>query len=94
MGEFNRTGTFLNTEQIKEVGEAYRTAQNTPMIALSSAQALSGNDFASRAWKTFHRLLYDYALAEGLPEIQGWYGLDIETGEVLGPDSNHADLPD
>lgn len=85
MSDYTRTGTFLNAEQIAKVGEAYQTASTTPVIALSSAQALSGNDFASRAWKTFHRLLYDYALAAGLPEIEGWYGLDMESGEVLGP---------
>lgn len=94
MGEFNRTGMFLNTEQIAEVGEAYHTAENTPVIALTSAQGLSGRDFASNAWMRFHRLLYDFALAEGLPEIEGWYGLDMTNGEVLGPGSNHADLPD
>ncbi len=85
MSDFTRTGTFLETDQIAEVKAAYLQASNTPVIALSSAQALSGGDMASRAWMRFHRLLYDFALAEDLPEIQGWYGLDMESGEVLGP---------
>ena len=82
---FTRTGTFLNDEQLVEVAVMYHAAENTPVIALSSAQGLSGNDFASRAWMSFHRLLYDFALAAGLPEIEGWYGLDMKSGEVLGP---------
>lgn len=85
MSDFTRTGTFLNAEQIAKVGKAYRQASTTPVIALSSAQALSGKDFASQAWMRFHRLLYDFALAAGLPEIEGWYGLDMKSGEVLGP---------
>ncbi len=82
---FTKTGTFLTAEQIEKVREAYHEAETTPVIALSSAQALGGQDFASQAWMRFHRLLYDFALVQGLPEIEGWYGLNMKSGEVLGP---------
>ena len=85
MSDFERTGKFLTAEQIGVVREAYHEAETTPAIALSSAQALGGQDFASQAWMRFHRLLYDFALAQDLPEIKGWYGLDMKSGEVLGP---------
>ena len=85
MSDFTRTGEFLEADQIEEVKEAYQQASTTPVIALSSAQALSGNDMASRAWMRFHRLLYDFALAKGLPEIEGWYGVETTSGEILGP---------
>ena len=85
MSDFTRTGTFLEADQIAEVKAAYLSASNTPVIALSSAQALSGNDMASQAWMRFHRLLYGFALAKGLPEIEGWYGVETTSGEILGP---------
>ena len=86
MSGYTKTGKFLDADQVTEAKEAYHEASNTPMIALSSAPGLSGNDMASRAWMRFHRLLYDLALATGLPEIEGWYGLDTTSGEILGPE--------
>lgn len=83
---FKRTGTFLEEDIKEKVVEAFVEAQNTPVIALSSGQALSGRDLASQARDRAFKLLYDEAVAAGLPEIEGYYGLDSESGEVLAPE--------
>jgi hypothetical protein len=44
---------------------------------------LAGPDLASMAWKNAKDRLYKYCLAHGLPEITGYYGIDLQTGEVL-----------
>ena len=43
----------LTTEELTELMELYKAAQNTPVIALSVADGLAGRDFASQAYKRF-----------------------------------------
>ena len=77
MSDLTKTGTFLTADQIEQVGWAYFTARSKSTHSPRLAYFL--------ALMNFRRLLYDFALAQGLPEIEGWYGLDMKSGEVLGP---------
>lgn len=65
-----KTGKKLTTEQIIAV----KALLNTPLIALQCGPPASPQ-------KTVH----DYALAAGLSEIRGYYGADLETGDILRP---------
>ncbi len=78
-----RLNIFATDEEKKELAELLKTAQATPAIALSSAQALVGEDFASQAWKRVNKRCHAIALLHGLPEIPGFYGCDISTGEFI-----------
>lgn len=78
-----RLNIFATDEEKKELGELLKTAQTTPAMALSSTQALAGNDFASLAWKRVNERCHKIALSHGLPEISGFYGCDLETGEFV-----------
>ena len=76
------TGVFANEEEIKKAFQLAKDAANTPMIALSSADALSGNDFATRAWKSAQEYCHALAIKKGLPEIPGFYGMK-QDGEFV-----------
>jgi len=52
-------------------------------MGLDDPLGLAGPDLASMAWKNAKDRLYKYCLAHGLPEITGYYGIDLQTGEVL-----------
>jgi hypothetical protein len=80
----NYTGKFATTEETKEIQDLIQKAQSTPVIALSTRDALSGNDFATRAWRQAKEGVHEMALAHGLPEIAGFYGA-TEEGEFVGP---------
>lgn len=78
-----RTGKFATKLEVKKIIKEYQKAQNTPCIALTSASALGGRDFASLAWQNFYDFLSKIARKHGLPKITGQYGLDTKTGEFL-----------
>ncbi len=62
------TGIKLTTEQI----EAVTKAQHTPLMKI-------GGQWPESPKERVHR----FALANGLPEIPGYYGADLETGEII-----------
>lgn len=78
-----RLKIFATDEEKKELAELMKTAATTPAIALSSAQALTGQDFASQAWERLFKRCHAIALSHGLPEIPGYYGCDTSTGEFV-----------
>lgn len=81
--DVKRLNVFATDEEKKELVELMKTAQTTPAIALSSAQALAGEDFASQAWKRVFERCHAMALSHGLSEIPGYYGCDTSTGEFV-----------
>jgi hypothetical protein len=76
------TGIFANKEEIEELQGLAKTAQDTPVIAFSSEHALKEGGLSGQAWKRVHEKCYKTALAHGLPEIEGYYGLTQE-GEFV-----------
>ena len=78
------TGIFATAEELAGIKELLRKAQTTPVIALSSRDALAGNDFSSRAWRRVEEKVHEVALSHSLPEIRGFYGMTVE-GEFVEP---------
>jgi hypothetical protein len=72
------TGIFATEEEKNECQSLAKAARQTPMIKLSSSQPF----FSETAWKRVHKAVYKAALAHGLPEIEGYYGMD-EAGEFV-----------
>ena len=62
------TGKFLTQEEIKSV----TAALNTPYIIVGGMPPPSPQ-----------KLVHSMALAKGLPEIPGYYGADLSTGEIV-----------
>lgn len=63
-----RTGVFATTEEIT----ALKASIGQPLIALQTGMPESPQQMAHR-----------YALAHDLPEITGYYGCDLRTGEFV-----------
>lgn len=63
-----RTGVFATPEEVVIL----KAAASAPLIMLQAGMPESPQ-------KKAHR----YALAHGLPEITGYYGIDLRTGEFL-----------
>lgn len=63
-----RTNVFATEEELKSL----KSRVNQPAIVLQAGSPPSAAELA-------HRL----ALEHGLPEITGYYGCDLETGEFL-----------
>ena len=77
------TGVFATKDELDTLKKAATTAANTPVIALTSADALSGNDWASVAHRNVQKACHMLALEHGLPEITGYYGIRLDTGEFV-----------
>lgn len=78
-----RTGVFASEEETKRAVDLYQQAMRTPVIALSTEHALKDGGFAGQAWDIMHQTVHGYALAHGLPEITGYYGLDTANREFI-----------
>jgi hypothetical protein len=63
-----RTGVFADAKEIASI----KNAAAMPLIALNAGMPPSPREVA-------HRI----ALAHGLPEVSGYYGIDLTTGEFL-----------
>ena len=68
MGGMTRTGTFATQDQVAQM----RAAMDTPYIIVGGVAPRSPQEVA-----------HSCALAAGLPEIQGYYGCDLATGEFV-----------
>lgn len=79
------TNVFASEDEIKQVKEAVQRAQSTPVIAFSSRHALEEGGLSGQAWKDAKELCHEFALAHGLPEITGYYGMTNE-GEFVKTD--------
>ena len=72
-----RLGKFCTEAQKKELLGLLRTAQSTPVMKLST----NSPSFAETACR--REACHKYALGAGLPEIEGFYGCDLATGEFV-----------
>ena len=52
-----RVAVKLNEEDRKELTALYQIAQTTPMIAMSSKDALEGKDFSTLAWNRVRKFM-------------------------------------
>jgi len=77
-----QTNVFATDDEVKKLKELLHRAQTTPVIAFSSAHAMSGGA-SGDAWQRVKERCHGAALAHGLPEIPGFYGCDLETGEFV-----------
>ncbi len=65
-----RTGKFATAAEIAAIKET----ANTPLIALQCGMSETPLQHAHRV-----------AIGHGLPEITGYYGIDLKTGEFIAP---------
>ncbi len=72
----NNTGVYATNEELEKVKLLVEEAERTPVILIGYSD-LSGN-----AWQRVKEKCHEYALAHGLPEIIGYYGLS-EKGEFI-----------
>jgi hypothetical protein len=72
------TGVFATDEERNKCQELAKQAASTPVITISSNLP----SFAETAWKRTNEAVYTAALAHGLPEIEGYYGMTPE-GEFV-----------
>lgn len=63
-----RLGVFATKEQLEDL----KGLQGAPYLVFAGREPRD-------PLKTAHR----YALEQGLPEIEGYYGCDLETGEFV-----------
>jgi hypothetical protein len=73
-----RLGVFLTDEERLMATDAATHAARTPVISFGS-----GPDMASVAWRHAQEMVHRFALRHGLPEIPGYYGADLQTGELI-----------
>jgi hypothetical protein len=78
-----RTGIFATIEETTELKKLADEARQTPVIAFSSAHALERGGLSGEAWDLVHHTCHKYALAHGLPEIGGYYGIDCSNREFV-----------
>ncbi len=76
------TGVFATEDEKNECFAEAKKASETPVIAFSSQHALKEGGLSGQAWKATKELCHKYALAHGLPEIEGYYGMS-GTGEFV-----------
>jgi len=77
----NKTGVFATKEETEELQKLAKEAAATPVMGLSSAHMMRGG-FAGDARKILMDKCYAIAKKHGLPDIEGYYGLD-EKGEFV-----------
>lgn len=76
------TGVRAKETEIEELKDLLSRARNTPVITLSMAQAIAGG-LSGDAQTIMLERCHEIALSHGLPEIEGFYGCDLATGEFL-----------
>lgn len=64
----NRTGVFATAEEIANI----KAAVNTPVMMIGGVMPQSAQQVA-----------HAYARAHGLPEVPGYYGIDLTNGEFV-----------
>ncbi len=69
------TNVKCSVEELAEIQQLSKQAAATPVMATSVAAGLAGRDFASLARKRCLERCHELALAHGLPEIPGYYGV-------------------
>lgn len=72
-----KTNVKATSEEIEELQKLASEASRTPAILLFGRHDLAGD-----AWKRAQQKCHELALAHGLPEISGFYGIDND-GEFV-----------
>ena len=72
----------VDAEELKELSKLAKAAANMPVMALSVRDGLEGRDFAATARERMMKRCHEIALAHGLPEIPGYYGITSD-GEFV-----------
>ena len=80
-----KTGIFATTEEKEILAKEVKQAMATPVIAFSSEHALEKGGLAGEAWQAVREHCHKIAIGHGLPETEGFYGLDVE-GEFVTTD--------
>ena len=83
MSGYTRTKVFASDVETQQISDLAAVASTTPVIAVRSAHGLESGGMAGDAWRRVNETIYEYALAHGLPEVEGFYGFDPPTGEFL-----------
>ncbi len=65
------TGVFATDKERDECQNLAQEASRTPVMTLSSNMP----SFSAIAWERVNKTVYTAALAHGLPEIEGYYGM-------------------
>ncbi len=69
------TSVYATEDEMARVSAAALRAASTPVIAFSSRHAMEEGGLSGQAWKSAKVLCHELALAHGLPEIPGYYGM-------------------
>ncbi len=80
-----RTGVFATEEEAERLGRLARDTAKTPVIAVPDGQG-GLLDASGLAREHLYKAVHAAARAHGLPEVPGWYGLDLGTREFLRSD--------
>ena len=65
-----RLNVFATTEEIEHI----KFCANAPLLYLSGGKRMT---------ESAHQAAHNAALAHGLPEIAGYYGIDLSNGEFV-----------
>lgn len=78
-----RSGVFMSEEELAEVRMLKKGVP--PAIALTSAEAATGaaDRMREKPRKDLYERIDELAREHGLPECQGYYGVDLANGEFL-----------
>lgn len=68
MSEFTRTNVFLSEDEV----EAVKGQMGVPYLV-----------FNGRPPESPRQMIHRFALRHGLPDVPGYYGADLATGEIL-----------
>lgn len=83
MTAFKRFGLFATEAEIASIKEA----QSRPLIAMTNPAAPGpGVPHAVTMFESAVEVAHRAALAHGLPEFPGFYGIDLSNGEFLKPE--------
>jgi hypothetical protein len=80
--KMRRTGIFATEEEREDIEVMSDRARQTPVITFN----VGNPDMVARAWSLVHKRIHMTAMSHELPEITGYYGFDIETGEFIDND--------
>jgi hypothetical protein len=72
------TGIRCTPVELAELRRLAEEASNMPVIKLTSSMP----DLSSLAWDRCRKRVHEIALAHGLPEIEGYYGVGYD-GEFV-----------
>lgn len=76
---YTGTNVFATPEELEEIKKKQFEASRTPVMTFSTGSP----DMASVVFKHLLDRVHELALAHGLPEHSGYYGLDTATGEFV-----------